>query len=89
MTRFRGGLVFKVVYYSALGWREIKKKKKCPPVGASIRPREGASGTYRAFLSVSTWVIRSSIRPSADTHRGAIIYEKRTFLAIKFTTRIL
>jgi len=36
--RFRGGLVFKadrLLYYSTLGWRVIKKKKKKKDTGAS------------------------------------------------------
>ena len=41
---FRGGLVFearRLVYYSTLGWKVIKKKKRKPPPVLSGQTQEG------------------------------------------------
>ena len=58
MKRFRGGLVFKaqgLVYYSTLGWRAMKKKKKilrCIGVETDLaRLRHATTFTISYFIS--------------------------------------
>ena len=59
MKRFRGGLVFKaqgLVYYSTLGWRAMKKKKKilrCIGVETDLaRLRHATTFTISYFISL-------------------------------------